>query len=170
MSVAGRLIEVYPLRNGENQTCNNCLQLLKKILRDACRWRYLERNETEYISPLRIQKREATFWTREEVLQFLEFVRTQRPKFYLVFVIALNTCMRRGEIQALKWDCVDLNRKVILVKRIFCHVEKKIIDRTKGKKDRIIPINQMLFECLAEQRKKSECQEFVAPDFPWHTL
>lgn len=149
------------------KTCNNCLNLLRKILNDACRWKCVERNETQYISGFRLQKREAKFWTREEVLKFFEFVLQTHPEFYPVFVIALNTGMRRGEIQGLKWDCVDLNRKVILVKRIYCHVEKRIIDRTKGKKDRIIPINPMLFNVLVEQKNKSECQEFVAPLFDW---
>jgi integrase len=149
------------------KTCNNCLHLLKKILTDACRWKYLERNETQYITGFKMQKREATFWTRDEVMKVFEFILAKQPELYPVFVIALNTGMRRGEIQALKWDCVDLNRKMILVKRIYCHVEKRIIDRTKGKKDRVVPINQMLFDVLVEQKNKLECKEFVAPRFDW---
>ncbi len=149
------------------KTCNNCLHLFRKILNDACRWKYLERNETQYISGFKLQKREATFWTRDEVLKFMEFVLATQPEIYPVFVVALNTGMRRGEIRALKWDCVDLNRRVILVKRLYCHVEKRIIDRTKGKKDRIVPINQTLFDVLVEQKNKPECSEYVVPVFDW---
>lgn len=161
---------LYNLKDKSNlapKTCNNCLHLLKKILNDACRWKCIERNETQYVSGFKLQKREATFWTREEVLKFMEFVLSNQLNLYPVFALALNTGLRKGEIRALKWDCVELTRKVILVKRIYCAVEKKIIDRTKGKKDRVVPINQSLFEVLVSQKNKLECQEFVAPIFDW---
>lgn len=149
------------------KTCNDCFHLLKKILNDACRWRHLSNNEMRYLSAFKLQKRVPTFWTQEEAAKFLSYVVMFHEDLYPVYALALYTGLRRGEIQALKWDCVDLNRRALIVKRIYCAVEKKIIDRTKGKRDRAVPINQALFDMLSKQINKSGCSELVVPQFDW---
>lgn len=146
------------------KTCNNCLTLLNKILGDACRWKYVDVNEAKYVPKFRIQKREPRFWNDDEARRFMDFVLANFPHFYPVFALALYTGLRKGEIRGLKWDCVDLNRRVIVIKRIYCDVEKRIVDRTKGKKDRLVPINEALFRVLIQERFKSE---FVVPVFDW---
>lgn len=147
------------------KTCNNCLQLVRKILNDACRWKHLDTNEAKYVSPFKLQKRAPSFWTKHEVTRFIEYVKTRQSDMYPVFALALYAGLRRGEIRGLKWDCVDLDRKVLVIKRIYCEIEKKILDRTKGKRDRIVPINHPLFEMLVSQINLR--QELVAPIFNW---
>lgn len=55
---------------------------------------------------------------------------------YLVVVIALSTGMRQGEIMNLKWSHVDIERKHI------------VLDKTKNKTQRMIPIEGRAFELL----------------------
>jgi len=47
--------------------------------------------------------------------------------------------MRLGEILNLIWDCIDFNRRIIMVKNINGFV-------TKSKKERIIPMNNRLLD------------------------
>ena len=57
------------------------------------------------IKPLRIPEKEPPHMTRIQVAQLYQ----ECDDWLYTFVsIALNTCMRRGEILALKWENVDL--------------------------------------------------------------
>ena len=55
--------------------------------------------------------------------------------YYTLFLIALNTGMRLGEIAGLCWDCVDFNRKQIIIKRTMTRIGLE--ESTKSKKNRI---------------------------------
>ncbi|HJP19748.1 MAG TPA: site-specific integrase [Nitrospinota bacterium] len=58
---------------------------------------------------------------------------------------------RPGEARALKWDCVDLQKREVIIKRTFSY--HKLMDITKGKKDRIIPLFSEFIPMLKEQPK-----------------
>jgi len=148
------------------KTANNCLNLLKKILNDAMRWRWVIQNEARSVQTFRLQKRDAKFWTMAEAVKFMTFIQEERPELHTVFALALYAGLRKGEIQGLGWDSVDLERRRIVVKRIFCSVENKIVERTKGRKDRWVPINDALAAALIEARAKGG-GDMTAPIFDW---
>ncbi len=58
--------------------------------------------------------------------------------------IALNTAMRLREILYLKWCNVDFNRNII------------IVTQTKSKKNRNVPMNDLVIEALQGLERKSE--------------
>ena len=80
----------------------------------------------------------------------------------LGIIIALNTGLRIGELCALKWKNIDLEKREISVKktlqRIYNDEKKKtmiIIDSPKSKKSvRNIPISNKLYEILVPLKKK----------------
>jgi len=44
-----------------------------------------------------------------------------------LYVLTLNTGMRQGELLALKWDDVDLERGVLRVRRTLTHADKAFV-------------------------------------------
>lgn len=80
----------------------------------------------------------------------------------LGIIIALNTGLRIGELCALKWKNIDLEKREIRVKetlqRIYDDEQKKtmiIIDTPKSKKSvRNIPISNKIYEKLVPLKKK----------------
>lgn len=86
--------------------------------------------------------------TEEEQLAFMEAVKGNR--FETLFVFALATGMRRGEIIGLTWDCVDFKKMQITVKRNVV----RILDMDTKKTS------------LVEGEPKSEAGERKVPILP----
>lgn len=63
-----------------------------------------------------------------------------------IFIFALNTGMRKGEILSLAWKDVDLFRKVLIVRE------------TKNKTPRTIPLNKAVMELLKQKAKVRQLQ------------
>lgn len=96
----------------------------------------------------------------------MTYIKEHKPELYPMFALALYAGLRKGEIAGLNWDCVDLTRKLLVIKRIFCRTEGKIVERTKGKKDRIVPMNNLLYEALVEWRSRCK-SDLVIPGTDW---
>ena len=62
-----------------------------------------------------------------------------------ILACALNTAMRKSEILTLKWENIDLDRKIITLNHT----------NTKSKKTKRIPINSTLRKLLLEQKLKA---------------
>ncbi len=83
-------------------------------------------------------------------------------------VICLNTGLRIGEICALKWNNIDLDRKIIYVnetmERIYnkkSHKTKLITDKPKTQNSiREIPISNKLYQILKPLKKQYEETDF----------
>ena len=147
------------------KTANLCLMILKKMLSDAVRWQLIRYSPIAAVKPLPEAERDFSFWNHDEVVKFLEFARSAEPSQYPVFATALYTGMRLGEIQALKWDCVDLENRLITVKRTYCLKDFVVKEKTKTKRVRRVPINGPLFEVLVSIRNRGP--EMVFADFSY---
>lgn len=62
----------------------------------------------------------------------------QKELFKDIYLLAFNTGMRLGEIVHMRWNWIDVDRKILVIK----HTDSFL---TKGKKERIIPLNRTLF-------------------------
>jgi len=81
----------------------------------AVRWRMIERNPAEAVDPPRRHRREIRILDERETVRFLNALRGSRV--YLPALLAVGTGMRRGEILALCWRDVDLDRGVLTVRQ-----------------------------------------------------
>ena len=67
------------------------------------------------------KRRNVNPFTREEASIFLSAVRRHAPRYYPLFLCALRTGMRLGELLALQWGDVDFRGRFILVQRNYTH-------------------------------------------------
>lgn len=72
---------------------------------------------------------------------------------------------RLGEVLGLEWHRIQFDRNSILIGQIWCPISNKVIYTTKGKKDRVIPLNSMLKLELASMRNTSK-GSFLFSDVP----
>ncbi len=102
--------------------------VLSHALSDAVRMRLLQYNEAKYIKPPQSKPEEMHPWSEEQANQFLAFLAEQQHRFEALYVLALTTGMRQGELLGLHWKEVYLERKLL---RVVWNV--KASEQTAGK-------------------------------------
>lgn len=101
------------------------------------------------IKPLKIPKSEVFPLTLQEVRLILE---TIRPDFRDYFTVRFFTGMRTGEIDGLKWDYVDFERRLILVRETRVAGEQQC-DAKTSESIRDIQLSQVVVDALKRQFK-----------------
>ncbi|MGH7250112.1 MAG: tyrosine-type recombinase/integrase, partial [Minisyncoccia bacterium] len=151
------------------KSANDVLIVLNKILNDAVRWEMLPSNQVSRVTKFSISERDFTFWKISEVKRFLGYflVMKDPPRLFWFSAVAVYTGMRRGEIQALRWQDIDERAGLMTIKRSYCRVSKVFKEETKSKKNRHVPINATLSTILQHLRKLGSTGlviPFVNPD------
>ncbi len=102
--------------------------------------------------------------TLEEIKKFLTAAKALEHRWYSVWVFAILTGMRSGELFALTWDQIDLEKGMILVDRSF-DSNTKSTGPTKGRYWRTVPINSSLRKLVLELKNNLgiEPSDFVLP-------
>jgi integrase len=89
--------------------------ILHKALSQALKWHMVPRNVTEAVSPPRPTPKEMRPLTSQEARRLLQEARGNRLE--ALYVLAVTTGMRQGELLALKWQDVDLENATVSVRR-----------------------------------------------------
>jgi integrase len=89
--------------------------VLHAALKQAVRWELVPRNVTEAVDPPRPEKKERSTFTLEQARLFLQAARGDR--FEALYVLVIQTGMRRGELLGLRWDDVDLEKGLLHVRQ-----------------------------------------------------
>jgi integrase len=79
---------------------------LRRALADAVRWEFVDRNVAALVATPSTSKFEGTAWSVEEAVRFLE-VAADDP-LEALWVLAVTTGMRQGELLGLRWADVRL--------------------------------------------------------------
>jgi len=98
--------------------------VLHKALDQAVRDGLIPRNVTEAVKVPQIKREEIQALCPEETKRLLEAAREDR--FEALYVLAVTTGLRQGELLALKWDDMDLERRVLRVRRTLTRVKGKV--------------------------------------------
>jgi len=131
-------------------TVNIELRTLRAFFNTAVRWKLLESNPFN-IQLVRVPENKPTFITKQEFQKLLSVIEENWLKEVIIF--AVSTGLRRGELVNLKWESVDLNRKLL-------YVESTPTFRTKAGRMRIIPLNDTALYLL-QSRKSKDTSSYV---------
>jgi integrase len=124
------------------------VKVMKRILSTAYNrgvdWEEIDRNPFKGIK-IRQEYREYTFWSAEEVKTFLSIAKERaekpgcNPCYYIAFMIAVNTGMRKSEILGLRWENIDFEKCLIKVRESIHDLHgkgEKYTGRTKTRASR----------------------------------
>ena len=109
--------------------------VLHKALNAAVADGLIPRNAATGVKLPRITREEINPLDPDEARRFIEAACGDRLE--ALYILALNTGMRQGELLALKWDDVDLERGVLRVRRTLTREDKAfVLGESKTKKSR----------------------------------
>ena len=91
--------------------------------------------------------------TEEEVVQLLEASLKYAPDQYPLFLCALHTGMRSGELAGLRWGDIDWNGKFIEVRRNFVRGKLGTLKTKSGR--RRVDLSDELIETLSRLADKA---------------
>jgi len=97
--------------------------ILGKALRAAHQWGLITKNVASSVQKPSYRTKQMNVWTQEEVNHFLR--STTESRFHVVYLLALTTGMRIGEILALKWSAIDFKAGSLSVQLTTSYAGKK---------------------------------------------
>ncbi len=118
---------------------------LKAALNRAMSWGYLTENSLNRVKLPKIPKRLPVFIGESELNAIC--INAGSEELAKLFRFAFYTGMRRSEILNLEWQAVNLAERIIKVSNTETFT-------TKSKSERIIPINETLFQLLTNIQPK----------------
>jgi integrase len=131
--------------------------VLHKALQTAVRWNLIARNTCDLVSPPRRKHFEIQPLSIEQIHQLLAAACGHRQE--ALIILALATGMRRGELLALKWQDLDLEKRILQVRRILTRIPSKLpgkgFEETEPKTDkgrRSIVLPPFTVEVLKQHR------------------
>lgn len=142
------------------KTVRNHLALLGLMFRHARRWRWVSESPIELVDPPRLEQVEAETLTPAQVASVLKAFGTlsgaaeDGERYWFdaarrMFVVALSTGLRRGELLGLRWADVELLDRRMHVRQSFVCGEMTTPKSKAGR--RTLPIGPRAAEALEEQ-------------------
>ena len=152
--VTARYWDIYKverLKKVSPVSVNKELRTLKAFLGTVVRWGHIEHNPFSKQPFATVSEQAPVFFTKEDFQKLLNVIKYSWLKEVVVFSVL--TGLRRGELVNLRWQDVDLQRRVITIQSSPTY-------RTKQGKKRVLPLNEMAFHLLSAKHSQ-ELGEYV---------
>ena len=126
--------------------------VLRNALADAERMDLVSRNVAKAVRPSRLSRTERRSLTPAEAGTLLSHLKGDRLE--AVFIVALSTGLRRGEVLGLRWQDVDLEGRVLFVRQALQRVDRalKMVPPKTHRSSRPIPLPQFAVTAFSQQK------------------
>ena len=144
-----------PARGLSSTTALYHYRVLHEALRHAVRWGLLTRSPMDFVDPPRRRQVQMRVWDEEQVRLFLAEAKRSSPH-YPLYLAAILTGMRQGELLGLRWRDVDLTIGVASIQQTFYRLGGKLVFRQPktAKARRTVDLPPALTEELLRLRNR----------------
>ena len=162
----GEKLDRGSLRDGKGlapSTVRNHIHApLRRALKSAVRWNLIPTNPADAVEPPKVTQPDIKVWSADEVRTFLEHAHSQSTQtLYTIFLTAVTTGMRRGELLGLRWANIDFEHGTAAIRhslvrdargRLHMHEPKTKAGR------RSVALSSMLLTALRRHRAGQAAQ------------
>ncbi|GGE58320.1 tyrosine-type recombinase/integrase [Priestia taiwanensis] len=120
------------LSTGTISNIHNCFRAIFKC---AVEWEIVHTNILSKVKKPRDTQVKMNTWTVEECNRFLDYLQKKKnKKYYIFFLLAIYTGMRRGELLGLTWKDINFENKKILITKALTKTDNGLaVDSPKTK-------------------------------------
>ncbi|MBI3947268.1 MAG: site-specific integrase [Armatimonadetes bacterium] len=144
------------------RTVLHTLRVLHRALREAVRQGLLARNPCDLVTMPRASKPQVPTLDEEQVVRFLRAVR-QDP-LEALYVLAVTTGLREGELLALRWQDIDMAGRALQVRRTVWYCKEKGFVYTEPKSAssrRRVELTDIAKAALERHRERQAAQRHL---------
>ncbi|MCE9676021.1 site-specific integrase [Paraclostridium bifermentans] len=154
--------------NKPSSTIKEINTRLKPCLGEAEKQGYLQKNYCKMVTlPKNNTKKNIKVLNKKEQQMFIEAIKGH--KLEMLFLIAISTGLRLGELLALKWSDIDFNTRMLTVNRTLSRVKNQttnkyeIIEQMPKTKNssRVVPIPTNILTKLKDHKKIQNKQKLL---------
>ena len=140
------------------KTVKNLHGILHCALQQAIACDYLSRNPADACKLPKITKPEIKPLEPAEIARLLK--EAEQDDYCNLFIVAMFTGMRQGELLGLAWDCVDFNSGIITVKQqLQCKDGNYFLETPKSGKNRTILPAPIVMDALRNQLQRQQKEQ-----------
>ena len=137
------------------KTVKNIHGILHCALQQAIACDYLSRNPADACKLPKVTKPEIKPLEPEEIARLLK--EAEQDDYCNLFIVAMFTGMRQGELLGLAWECVDFQTGIITVKQqLQCKDGNYFLETPKSGKNRTILPAPIFMDALRNQLERQQ--------------
>ena len=149
--------------------------IIHSALQKAVEWQLLFANPADRVKPPKVVKKEAKHLNEGQAMDLLNALQTEPLKYQLMVFMDLVTGVRRGELVALKWSDIDMDKRVLKVTKSVRYIPKKGQADKQPKnetsiRDIAIPpslVTLLKFYKLQQKAERAACGDDLWKDEDW---
>jgi integrase len=165
---AGRSIGGHTCRPLSSSTVRKIHFILSASLERAVRWRHLGVNKASMAAAPSARQGEPDPPTAAEAATLLAEAWSTNPDWGLLLWLTMVTGCRRGELSAIRWKDLDMQRGLLLIQRSNAQPKGGLKEKeTKTRQQRRIALDPQTLSLLAEYKERCE-QRCAAVDCTLH--
>ena len=141
-------------------------RVLKKAFNTGMRWGILNANPCDRVDPPRPSKYRPEVLSLKQTRSFLKAAK--QSDHYGLFLAAVTTGLRQGELLGLRWQDVDFKRGVVNIRQAFYRIGKnKGFKKPKSEKSRraVVLLPQMVRELRRIQKSQTRNQKLLGSEY-----
>jgi integrase len=133
------------------RTVTHMHRVLREALQQAVRWQLLARNPADAVKPPKVERQQMSVLDTDATAELIEAAR--ETSLFMPIMLGVRCGLRRGEVVALRWRNVDLERGQISVVASAEQTDHGVREKeTKNGKGRTIVLSGTEIEELCSHR------------------
>ena len=104
------------------KTIKHHYTMITELFNSAIKWGYVANNPNKIVTPIKVHKKEIQCYSPEDVGKLIECLQNEPVKYQALFLLAIDSGCREGEITGLTWADVDFKKNTININKTTQYV------------------------------------------------
>jgi integrase len=128
----------------------NCYRAFNNVLCRATEWKLIKENPAAGVNPPVVKMKKSDVYSKEELNILFDKLKEKPYHWQVLIMLAITTGAREGEIAALEWKHIDMEKKTVLIEQSITEVIGKGVQlkSTKNERTRIVSLPESLVNML----------------------